>query len=84
MDNQRLSVKGLGLAFGLVWSLSVLFIGLLAWLFAWGMPVVEILGTVYIGYEASLIGVIIGAVWGFVDGFIGGVIFAWIYNYFAS
>lgn len=80
--NMKLSVKGLALAFGLVEALGLLILGLLA-MAGYGTGLVEILGAMAIGYDASIFGAIIGGIWGFVDGLIGGAIFAKIYNHFA-
>ncbi len=79
-----LGVVSLGLAFGVTWALGVFLLGLAAGLFDWGVPVVAVLSSVYIGYSPTFVGSITGAVWGFVDGFIGGVIIAWLYNKFVS
>jgi len=69
----------LGIAIGVLWALSVGFLGITA-MFNWGAALVAPLGSLYIGYNASVIGSIIGATWAMVDGFIAGVIIAWVYN----
>lgn len=76
----RLCVVSLGLAAGVVWGLSALLLGLLAWHFHHGVALVEMFGTFYIGYGPTLMGSLIGAVWAFIGAFIGGAIFALIYN----
>ncbi len=73
----------LGIAIGVLWAIYVFFAGIVA-MFGWGVALVETLASLYIGYEASVIGAIIGAVWAFVDGFIAGVVIAWIYNMVAK
>src|SRR3989304_10169760 len=73
-------VLSIGIAFGIVWALGVVLLGLGAWWFGWGDPIVELLSSIYRGYDESVLGVLIGGLWGFVDAFIAGVIFAWIYN----
>ena len=55
-------------------------LGLAATLFEWGILVVKVLSTLYIGYMPSFVGSIAGAVWAFVDGFIAGALMAWLYN----
>lgn len=80
--NMKLSVKGLALAFGLVEALGFFILGLLA-MVGYGAGLVEVLGAMAFGYDASILGAIIGGIWGFVDGAIGGAIFAKIYNHFA-
>ncbi len=73
----------LGVGIGVLWAAYVFFIGITA-MFGWGNALVEALASLYIGYEASIIGAILGAIWGFVDGFIAGVVIAWIYNRIAK
>ncbi len=77
-----LAAISFGLAVGLTWAFAVFLLGLAAGLFDWGVPVVLVLSSLYIGYAPSFVGSIAGAVWAFVDGFIGGVIIAWLYNRF--
>ena len=84
LQKASLGVVSLGLAVGVTWAFGVFLLGLAAALFDWGVPVVAVLSSVYIGYSPSFVGSIAGAVWGFVDGFIGGVIMAWLYNKFVS
>jgi hypothetical protein len=69
----------LGIGIGVLWAFYVGCLGITA-MFEWGNALVTTLGSLYIGYSASLTGAIAGAVWAFVDGFIAGVVIAWIYN----
>jgi len=80
---QRLNVKALTLALGFSWAICVLFAGWAA-IFGWGAGFVEIMSSMYIGYEASFIGGLVGAVWGFVDGAIAGLLISFLYNFFSS
>jgi hypothetical protein len=75
-----LGVMSMGVALGVTSALVVFFIGITTAVFGWGALVVQVLSTLYIGYEPSFIGSVTGAVWAFVDGFIGGMLFAWIYK----
>ena len=78
-----LSVRGFALAGGLLWGFGVLFLGLAAlYVDGWGQAIVNLLDSIYVGYEATPIGSLIGGVWGFIDGFIGSAVFAWLYNMF--
>jgi len=74
----------LGLAMGVLWGLSVLLMGVLALTIGYGAGFVQAVGTVYIGYKATLIGILIGTGLSFVDGFIGGFLIALFYNCFAN
>ena len=76
----KLRVLSLGFAVGIVWALGIVLAGLAALCFGWGTQFVAAMGSIYIGYAPTLVGVLIGLVWSFVDGFIGGVLIALIYN----
>ncbi len=78
---QPLSMKGLGLSLGLTWAAGVVFLGL-AGSVGWGRPLVDLLGSLYLGFGPSLGGSLIGGVWAFIDGAVGGIVIAWLYNHF--
>ncbi len=80
---EKINISALGLALGAAWAFLVFTIGITS-IFGWGTIIVEVLSSLYIGYNASLLGAIIGALWAFTDGFVGGVITAWVYNKFAK
>lgn len=75
-----LSPLRFGFAFGLIWGLGLLLLGWSGWLFAYGLPWIRLMGTVYLGFHPTFIGGIIGAIWGFVDFFIFGLLVALVYN----
>lgn len=52
----------------------------IAAMFGWGMAIVMMLASLYIGYSASVLAAIIRLIWAFIDGFIAGVVVAWVYN----
>ena len=70
MSVNKLNGLSLGLAIGITCAVYALFLGVAAWLFGWGTSVVEVLASLYIGYDATFLGAIIGTIWAFVDGFI--------------
>jgi hypothetical protein len=80
---KRISLKAAVLSFGITWAIAMLFIGWVA-MFGWGIRVVDILSSLYIGFAPTFIGGIIGAVWGFFDGAVGAAIFTLIYNAMAK
>ncbi len=73
----------LGVAIGVLWAIYVGCVGITA-MFGWGNALLAALASLYIGYQASVIGALIGAAWAFVDGFIAGVVIAWVYNWVAK
>lgn len=75
----RCQPLALGIAIGVLWAAYVLILGIMA-MFDWGNAAVESLASLYLGYEASIVGAVIGGIWAFVDGFIAGLVIAWIYN----
>ena len=75
----RCQPLALGVAIGVLWAVYVFLLAIIA-MFDWGTDMVRVLASLYIGYEASIIGAIIGAVWAFADGFIAGFVIAWVYN----
>lgn len=72
-----------GLAVGVTSAISMFIFGLLGYFFNLGPPLIELLGSLYMGFDASVKGSFLGAFWGFIDGFIGGFIIAWLYNFFS-
>lgn len=84
MKGCKLSPLGLGLSLGVLWGLSMLFMGLAAYYYSYGKPFVEAISTLYIGYAPSIKGSILGGIIGFIDAFIMGVLIAWLYNLFSS
>jgi hypothetical protein len=79
-DKSKLSVCALGCAFGFTLGLGMFILALLSLWMNMGIPVVEAFASVYIGFDASIMGSLIGFAWGFLDGFCGGAIVALIYN----
>ena len=82
MENGKtqLCACSFGMAFGILWGVSVFLLGLSAMWFGYGADLVTGLGKLYIGYKATVLGSFIGLVWGFVDLFVAAFIVALIYN----
>lgn len=76
----RLCVGGLAVAAGVINGLSVMIIAWLASTYAYGLPFVHLVASLYKGYAPGLEGALWGGLWGFLDAFIVAVIFGWIYN----
>jgi len=77
---EKLNTKALALALGIISALYVFLHGIAVMLFGWGAELASLLGSLYIGFEPTILGSVIGAVWGFVDGAVAGAIIALIYN----
>lgn len=82
-ETAKLSIFGFGLAIGIIWGIGMLLIGLLGWSADYGLAFINAIGSIYIGFEATLLGSIIGGIWGLIDGFVCGVLVAWLYNCFS-
>ena len=83
MENSRHATLGpvsLGIALGIIWAATTMVLGLIAALLGWGVLIVQVLSSLYVGYSPSIIGIISGGVWGFADGFVFGFLVAWLYN----
>lgn len=76
----KLNPKRVGYALGKVVAIYVILLALMSSVLGWGTAIVHLMGSLYIGYNTSFVGVLIGAFWGFFDGFIAGYLFSWIYN----
>ena len=72
-------MRGLATAFGVTWSICMLFAGL-ASMFGWCTKFIEVMSSIYIGLKPTFLGSIIGVVWGLSDGVVGGLLIALIYN----
>ncbi len=79
-----LNPQALGLAFGVLTAVWFFALGIAATFFGWGNELIDLVGTLYVGYTATVIGAVIGAVWGFVEGFVCGFLAAWLYNKFSG
>lgn len=78
----KLSPTALGLAFGVLWGVSILILGLASTYYAYGHDFVLSMGNLYPGYTPSVKGSLLGALIAFVDAFVMGFLFGWLYNKF--
>ena len=77
---EMIDKKWWALAGSLLWGGAILLLGLLATSLGYGLKMVEVLGSVYLGYNATLLGTFIGTVWALVDMFVGIYILIWLYE----
>lgn len=76
---QKLSVKALALAMGIVCGGGALLIGWVS-IGGYGRQFVEAMASFYLGYSSSFAGGLIGGMWGFLDGVVAGAVVALVYN----
>jgi hypothetical protein len=79
----KLSVCNLGMSIGIVWGLMTFILVLLCMNTGFGLTLLEVLSSIYMGVVPSFSGAILGLFWGFIDGFIFGALIALVYNYCA-
>lgn len=75
--------KALGIAVGLYWSATVVFVGIGS-RFGWGERWEALFEDLYPGYNTGIGGLGIGAAWAFCDGFFDAYAIGTLYNRFAS
>ncbi|OGT28095.1 MAG: hypothetical protein A3I77_05405 [Gammaproteobacteria bacterium RIFCSPLOWO2_02_FULL_42_14] len=71
-------------SFGFAWGLLA-GIGwmLLAWMGArwgYGLPLIQLMSSVFFNYAATLVGGFWGLLWGFLDSFVFALLAVWVYN----
>jgi hypothetical protein len=69
-----------GLALGITSGLFMMFYAWAAWLWGWGNAIVDQYSSVYMGYEASLMGGVYGGLWGLLVGFVFGFLLIMFYH----
>ena len=75
-----LNAKNFGLAGGVICGALMLIMTLIATGTNYGAELLNLMASIYPGYQITYLGSITGLIYGFVDGLIGGYIFAWLYN----
>ncbi len=79
MGEPGIRPKIMGLSLGIFWGVTLFLWTIASVLTGYSRELLELLPSVYPGYEVSLGGSVIGLGYGFIDGFVSGFIFAWIY-----
>ncbi len=79
----NIKTRALALAFGFTWALFVLLTGWAATFLNWGVDLVNVVSSAYLGFAPTFTGSIIGAIWGFFDGLIFGTLIGYFYNRFS-
>lgn len=77
----KLDAMKFGLAGGIITAVLTFALALGATFAGVGGAMIDSLASLYVGYEASIVGGLIGAVWAFVEGFVFFYMMAWLYDY---
>jgi len=75
-----LNAPKFALTLGIMCGLIMLIMGTAATYANYGVEIVKMAGTIYPGYDTTLVGAIVGLLWGIIEGLLLGFIFARIYN----
>jgi hypothetical protein len=70
----------LGVAGGILWSASMAVCTILALYTGYSEQFLNLIASIYWGFDISWSGVFIGAIYGFFDAFIGLYLLSWLYN----
>jgi hypothetical protein len=79
----RLSMKGMAIAFGLLWGGGVFFLGLIHLASSsYGASFLNGVSSIYPGFHGarSFGDAVVGGIYALIDGAVGGALFAWLYN----
>jgi len=80
-STNRFSAWRLALTLGIVWGVGLGMLGAVTtYTETYGHRLIEVLGSIYWGYDSTWRGALVGTGWGFLDAFIGTLIAAWIYR----
>jgi hypothetical protein len=80
----KLNAKAFGLACGVLSGAGMLLMGIIDTLSTWGDAWGQVMASIYLGYQPTILGSIIIGIWGFATGYIWGAILAWLYNKFSK
>ena len=79
-EHLRICPGRFAFAFGLLWAIGWLLVGWAGWKWGYGVPLINVMGSVYYGYAPTLLGGVYGAIWGFIDAFIFCFLAILVYN----
>ena len=74
MSAHKVLKSKLGLNIGVIWGVNLLLLALMGLIFGVGAPVITLLGGLYVGYNATVLGGIIGLILGFIHGYVLGIV----------
>lgn len=76
----KLHPVSLGVAGGIVWGLGVLILTLVSSATGYASVFLNMIESVYPGYDITGPGAFLGLIYGFIDGFVWLYLVAWLYN----
>ena len=76
--------KRLGLAGGIIWGLMMFITTIISIYTGYGDRFLEVMASIYPGYDISWGGSVIGGVYGFLDAGIGLWLLGWLYTKFGE
>jgi hypothetical protein len=79
----RLSMKGMAIAFGVLWGGGVFFLGLIHLASpSYAGSFLNGISSIYPGFHGarSFGDAVLGGIYALIDGSVGGALFAWLYN----
>lgn len=80
MAISKLHPVAFGVSSGIIFGTSVLVMGLIAYYFLNGKPIIVEMGTMYLSYNSTPINSALCGVIGGFNAFIAGYVFSWAYN----
>ncbi|MFH2028206.1 MAG: bacteriophage holin [Nanoarchaeota archaeon] len=75
-----LDPKNSGLACGIFWGVMLFVLTLISVPTGYAATLLNVMMSIYPGYDITYLGSIVGLIYGFIDGFVGLYILIWIYN----
>jgi hypothetical protein len=79
LGKAKLSIRVTGIALGTISAMIFLCLAILG-MIGVGLELIEVLASLFLGFDASVAGIVIGTAWGFLYGGVLGSLFAWFYN----
>lgn len=81
MEFSKINPLALGISISVLSALASFFMGLAAFIFYAGKPIVAMIGSIYLSYNPSLANAGLGAVIVLMNTFVSSYIAAWVYNF---
>lgn len=76
----QIKACSMAMAMGLVFAIGTLVMGWYSALTGRADVMIQMMGTVYVGFGPTFLGAIVGAIWAFIEGAIFGYLLSFFYN----